>query len=109
MIFILSSKPVASTLSLSPSYEEDFRVTLQYPNGTVTEYVPEHDEVKLQYNAPFYDTVKWTGTYDLPNGASVEINSPIHEEAEVSLNYYFVLVPAIALAIALFLALRRHP
>lgn len=109
------SLAVTSPFAVRPSYVEQYLVTVTYANGTTRSFwAPQGYTVKLEAPVPPLHAVRWVGTLDLPNGASVSVGGPMAEREAVTINAAEVgglgaaAVAAAVVAVALLL-LRRRP
>ncbi|QIW25246.1 hypothetical protein EWF20_14550 [Sulfolobus sp. S-194] len=79
----LLSFRVTSPLTVSVNYESEYLVNI---NGK-SFWLFNGSRVDLYVEAPFYYTVKWIGTYNVPNNYSIIVRSPITERAVYTINF----------------------
>jgi len=96
-------KPTSITVIYYPQY----LVTI---NGQKSWYF-KGSEIRLNTTVPFFESVKWTGTYNLPNGVVIMVNKPVVENAVVSINLVnvvSVVLLIISSLLMLFAAIKRR-
>ncbi|ADL19047.1 Peptidase A5, thermopsin [Acidilobus saccharovorans 345-15] len=106
---------VTSPGAIVVEYSPRFLVTVTYANGTTRSFwAPQGYTVKLEAPAPPLHAVRWVGTLDLPNGASVSVGEPMAEREAVTINAAEVgglgaAAVAVAVVAVALLLLRRRP
>ena len=86
---------IDSPLSVNISAEKQFLVTID----SQQEWVTQGEKIVLNANIPFYETAVFTGTYNVPPGSAIIVNSPINEKLVTHLNYTFILLFIVVLLI----------
>ena len=79
----LLSFRVTSPLTVSVNYEPEYLVNI---NGK-SFWAFNGSGITLYVGSPFYYTVKWIGTYNVPNKYTIIVHSPITERAVYTINF----------------------
>lgn len=102
-----SNFTLTTPTSITVTYYPQYLVTI---NGQKSWYF-KGSEIRLYTTVPFFESVRWTGTYNLPNGAVITVNKPIVENAVVSINLVnvaSVILMIISALLILFAAIKRR-
>ncbi|MCY0860766.1 MAG: hypothetical protein OWQ54_10125, partial [Sulfolobaceae archaeon] len=92
----------------SPAYTEEFLVTINYPNGSVSQWYTKGSEIYLKANVNFFQTAKWVGTYNETNGGSILVNEPISEDEVLGVNYIPIIgIISIIIAVGIIVFLMK--
>lgn len=107
---------VISPGTIPVEYSPRFLASITYANGTTRSlWASLGCTVKLESPAQPLHAVRWVGTLDLPNGASVSVGEPMSEAEVVTIKATeaeglgAAIVAAVAVAASLSLLLRRRP
>ncbi len=100
--YLLNQRPIVKVKpkTIVPKYIIQYLVKINgrekwYNNGTI---------IRIYKQTPIYEEVVWVGNYTIPNNSTVLIKGPIVENPKTSPNpYFFAIVVAIALLLALLL------